>query len=362
MQRQIVMIGTSMATRGGVASVVRVYEQQGLLQRHGVRYVATHCDGGKADKLRAAIAAWFTVMGLLLRGRIALLHVHSASGPSFWRKCGFMLPAFLFGVPVVLHMHGGGFVQFHQRASLPGQRAFIRWVFERCAVVVALSDQWRETLSGLFPCARVRTIVNPVAVPPAAASLTDPPPTVLFLGALLREKGVMELAEAWAQVVQVVPGARLVVGGVGAQEAAFRQALQARGVADAVELPGWVQGEDKRRLLERAWLLALPSHAEALPMAVLEAMAAGVPVVASAVGGIPLAVRDGEDGLLVAPKDVPALADALTRLLQDDALRVAMGQRAREHVQQRFSAAVTLPQVAQLWDELLAVPAPEVAS
>lgn len=359
MQRSIVMIGTGLDTRGGVSAVVRVYAEQGLLQRHGVRYIATHCDGSKWRKLRQAVGAWLAYIGLLLRGGVALVHVHSASGPSFWRKSAFVWPSFLLGVPVVLHMHGGGFMRFWQRARWPGRQALIRAVFERSAVVVALSDQWREALQQLFPAARVRTLVNPVPVPADAAPLQGGAPTVLFMGLLAREKGVFELVEAWARVQRECPGARLLLGGAGEHEAALRAAARAQGVADSVHLLGWVSGDEKQRRLREAWVLALPSHAEALPMAVLEAMALGVPVVASRVGGIPLAVREGEDGLLVEPHDVPALAEALLRLLQDAELRRRMGASAREHVQQRFSAAVTLPQLSSLWEEVVGVPAGE---
>jgi glycosyltransferase involved in cell wall biosynthesis len=360
MERGIVMIGTGLDTRGGVSAVVRVYAEQGLLERHGVRYIATHCDGSKWRKLRQAVGAWLRYMGLLLRGGVALVHVHSASGPSFWRKSAFVLPSLLFGVPVVLHMHGGGFMHFWQRAHWPGRQALIRAVFERSAVVLALSDQWRAALQRLFPAARVRTLVNPVPLPADAAPLDGAVPTVLYMGLLAREKGVFELVEAWAQVQRACPSARLLLGGVG-QDAALREAAQLLGVGESVELLGWVSGEEKQRRLGEAWVLALPSHAEALPMAVLEAMAQGVPVVASRVGGIPLAVREGQDGLLMEPHDVPALADALLRLLQDDELRRRMGASAREHVQQRFSAVVTLPQLSLLWEEVVGVPASENA-
>jgi glycosyltransferase involved in cell wall biosynthesis len=89
-------------------------------------------------------------------------------------------------------------------------------------------------------------------------------------------------------------------------------------------------------------------------MAVLEAMAAGVPVVATRVGGIPLAVRDGVDGFLVAPGGVKELANALVKLLRDETLRHRMGTSARQRASEQFAADVIVPRLAALWAEVLA--------
>jgi glycosyltransferase involved in cell wall biosynthesis len=113
-----------------------------------------------------------------------------------------------------------------------------------------------------------------------------------------------------------------------------------------------VRDSAKERLLRGAWALALPSHVEALPMAVLESLAAGVPVVATRVGAIPSAVEDGRAGLLVAPRDVGALSAALVRLLGDAGLRKAMGRAARQRALEEFSSEVVVPRVEALWREI----------
>ncbi len=345
--RHIVMIGTGFDTRGGIAAVVRVYAEQGLFERERVRYIATHCDGSKWRKLGLALMAWFTYMGYLLTWRVALLHVHSSSGPSFWRKCAFMVPSFALGVPVVLHWHGGRFVPFFRGRSQPVQR-LIAWVFRRCDRVIVLSMQWNTTLRECISGFKHVIITNPVLIPPFAAPLDGDPPAALFLGLVHEAKGVFELLQAWPAVLARLPQARLRIAGAGDLAAGQAQA-RALGIERNVDFLGWIDLETRSAELARAWLMTLPSHYEGVPMAVLEAMAAGVPVVATRVGGIPLAVRDDADGLLVEAHDVQALSEALAGLLQDSQRRRAMGVSARQRARDEFGAEAIVQQVSALW-------------
>ena len=355
--RRIVMIGTRRDVRGGISAMVNVYFAQGLFRRWNARYLSTHCDGTKLRKAVQAAGSWLAFMAMLLTGRVALAHVHIASDASFWRKSLFVVPAHLLRVPYVLHMHGGNFIEFYRTRS-PAVRRFIRWVYAKADRVIALSEEWRAALLELQPASRVVVIPNPVEIPAWQASLEGAPPTVLFLGVIKERKGVHDLLRAWPAVLRAVPDARLVLGGVGDVEEA-RALVRELGIEGSVEMPGWIVGEAKDALMKRAWVFALPSHYEALPMSVLEAQAAGVPVVTTRVGGIPTAVDDGRTGFLLEPRDVAGLQAALVGLLTDPAGRKAVGEAARAASVERFSADVLVPKVDAIWREI--VPAAERA-
>jgi glycosyltransferase involved in cell wall biosynthesis len=121
-----------------------------------------------------------------------------------------------------------------------------------------------------------------------------------------------------------------------------------------VECLGWVTGEKKRELLARCTVFTLPSYNEGQPMSVLEAMASGAPVLSTRVGGVPDALRDRVEGLLVEAGDIPALGAALTELLADGALRRRLGEAARGRVCTTFSTEVLLPSLETLYTELIA--------
>ena len=350
------MIGTAPATRGGVSALVELYASQGLFQRWGVDYVPTHRDGSKLDKLGVAMRAWFHVMRRLASGQVSLLHVHMASDASFWRKAMFIVPARLIGVPYLLHMHGGRFLEFYRDGSVPGRRAFLRWIYRGASRVIVLSEEWRAIVASVEPACRFAVIPNPVEIPAWCARPGDSPPQVLFLGALEERKGVHDLLHAWPQVVARHPGARLVLAGSGSDPRVSALARRL-GVEDSVTMPGWVGPEERARLLRMSSVLALPSHVEAMPMAVLEAMAAGLPVVATRVGGIPSAVSEGVTGYLVEPRDPAALAGRLDALLGDASLRRAMGKAGRARAHDVFSVERIVPQIESLWLES-AAPSP----
>lgn len=349
--KSIVMLGTGMDTMGGIASVVRVYQQAGLLQRYGVRYLATHCDGSKWRKLRVMAAAYLDFAAMLLRGQVGLLHVHVASRASFWRKSGFFLLAFACRIPAILHLHGAEFAQFYGEECGPVRRAFIRWVFDRCARVVVLSQAWKEWVQSISRNPQVQAIYNPVLLPPASAWDARQPGAVLSLGRLGRRKGSYDLLQAAARVVPQVGRLELRLGGDGELDAVRAQAAQL-GLAGHLNLLGWVGADSKQQQLALASLYALPSYHEGLPMSVLEAMAAGLPVLATPVGGIAEAVADGVEGFLVAPGDVEALAARLAQLLQDEALARRMGAAARRKVETTFCSDAVLPRVEQMYREL----------
>jgi glycosyltransferase involved in cell wall biosynthesis len=305
-----------------------------LFGRWPIRYLPTHCDGGALAKMMTALRALATLVGLLLRPGGAIVHVHGASRASFWRKSVFMSIAMLARCPVIFHLHGGGFERFYRDECGPVARRYVRFFLDRAAAVVVLSGQWSAWMKTITSNPRVHCVSNPVA----GQFVWHPPRrrhVVLFVGRLERAKGIMELLDAVAALRSSIPDIELVCAGDGDMAGVAEHAARL-GIADAVKLTGWVGAERKKSLLMEASAFVLPSHAEGLPMSLLEAMTAGVPVIASSVGGIPDVVADGVNGFLVPPGDTTALTCLLRRLMIDSALGRRLGCAARESTALRF--------------------------
>jgi glycosyltransferase involved in cell wall biosynthesis len=172
-------------------------------------------------------------------------------------------------------------------------------------------------------------------------------PIVLTVARLVEQKGLGVLLDAAAHVP-----ARFVVVGDGPERAGLVEHATAAGIADRVSFLG--HRTDVRDLLDAADVFVLPSLYEGTPLAVLEAMAAGKAIVATAIAGTDELVADGESALLVPPRDAGALAGAIRRLLDDPALRARLGETARRQAEAEFGAGAVARRVAALYERLLA--------
>jgi L-malate glycosyltransferase len=224
--------------------------------------------------------------------------------------------------------------------------------------VVAVSQDMAARL-GARGRRSVRFVPNAIQLPDlervARADLpgVEPRATVIgTAGRLVPVKAFDVLLAAAPEVARATPDVRFVLLGDGPLMRTLRAQAAALGLDGRVIFAGHVP--DVRPYLRAMDVFVLPSHAEGLPMALLEAMAAGLPVVASAVGGVPEVVREGVEGLLVPPGAPAPLAAALSRLAADGPLRAAMGTRGRARVAEAFSIEATGPRYVALYSELSA--------
>ncbi len=188
------------------------------------------------------------------------------------------------------------------------------------------------------------------AIPPGSGA------AITTVGRLTRTKGYRVLLQAMRRVLQAVPEARLFLCGSGEEEDTLRHETAALGLTPSVTFAGFVA--DVRATLARADIFVMPSVSEGLGVAVLEAMAMGRPVVASATGGLPEAVVDGETGLLVPPGEPAALAEALVSLLRDPRRARQMGEAGRERALAHFDRPRIVPRILALYEELVSGGAP----
>jgi glycosyltransferase involved in cell wall biosynthesis len=166
-----------------------------------------------------------------------------------------------------------------------------------------------------------------------------------------------------ASLRAVVPDVRLVCAGEG-DRAGVARVAERLGIGDMVKFTGWVGPSGKRALLESAAAFVLPGGAEGLPVSLLEAMAAGVPVIASPAGAVAEVVVDGVSGLLFAPGDAAALSRCLRKLLLERALGARIGAAARESVRLRFAPERSIARLEEIYAAagLTAIGAPRAAA
>lgn len=245
------------------------------------------------------------------------------------------------------------------RASVWLDRSTLRW----CDLVLANSRAVAQVLMRRerVPSDKVRIVYQGIDVArfstshqravPALTASRDP--VVGYVGRLHPEKGVRYLIEAAALVAQVTKAFQVVIVGDGAEAATLRTLVEARSLSDRVRFAG--MQADVVRFMRTFDILAIPSVEEGLPTVAMEALACGVPIVATAVGGTPEVNEHGRTGLLVPPADAASLARALLGLVTNEPLRRRLGNNGPRVVEEKFQATRMLTQTSAAYEEVLQV-------
>jgi glycosyltransferase involved in cell wall biosynthesis len=329
----------------------------GLLTPDAEHLIPSHLDS--LDFRMPGLNGWvwlrffFQLCWVIYRRRVDLLHVNSYIPGNYAR-----LAAALMQVSIVID-HWHGFTRFNRK-----RRFICRCLGRFTDLSLAVSRLVRDYLvrqGGLNP-AKIRVVANGVDVAAIDAArpgdevrrglgLPEGVPVIGLVGRLDHwGKGHKELITAMARLKERHPVHALIVGG-GRKVDEVRQLAEALGLAGGVHFLG--PRHDVPDLLNAMDIFVLPSYSEGVSLALLEAMAAGKPVVATAVGGTPEVVTDGENGLLIPPRDAPALTGALERLLADPALASRLGAKARAHVREHFSLDRLGREINAIYEELV---------
>ncbi|HVO02092.1 MAG TPA: glycosyltransferase family 4 protein [Candidatus Cybelea sp.] len=294
-----------------------------------------------------AFAALRLVWSRLAAGR-CVCHVNLASKGSTLRKIALTWLAVRLGHATVIHLHGALFHEYYRGVGARQRRSIDR-MFHDARTVIVLGTVWRDFVTASFgiPASRILVLANASASRPPRAPEASPP-LILFLGRLGTRKGVPVLLKALATLARSNLEWRAEIAGDG-DAAPLRAEAERLGLSARVSFPGWLEEREAHQRLARAAALVLPSEAEGLPMAIVEAFAWGVPVIATPVGSIPDILNDGEQGLIVPVGDDQALARALERMIGDPELRHRLGANALARFRETLDFTPFLQRLTACW-------------
>lgn len=293
----------------------------------------------ESDNLRV-LRVVYRLYSLLKKGSYDLVHTHGY----FADICG-LSASFILGIRGISTCHGFINNDFKLRIY----NSLDRYALRLCRKVIAVSEEIKTELvrSGLRD-SKIIVIPNAVSSPIAEDKFCSRRKqrrfllhvaanehVIGYLGRLSSEKGLAHLVEAFEEIIRTRMGVKLVIVGDGPERGALEQRVRAKRIVDKVVFAGFqTEPEDWYPAFDT---FVLPSLTEGTPLALLEAMAAGVPVIASAVGGVPKIVTDGVNGMLVEPGDPSAITEKLRIVLENSELAWRIGRAGMETVKTEYS-------------------------
>jgi glycosyltransferase involved in cell wall biosynthesis len=300
---------------------------------------------GKALRLLRPMIDTFRLAGILMTRRHDIYHLNPSLVPrSVLRDGLFLILLRLFRRQrVVVSIHGWDWDFFRRIAESPVQRTFFRLAFGHAEKILVLGSSFASALEPLgLGQAKVTcftTMFDDGLFKGIARSRADKAIHILFLGRFIPVKGIYELLEAFHRISKERKDLSLVMAGHSDEVPRAKEWCAERGLEDRVIFPGYVSGDEKGRLLLDSDIFVLPSyHGEGCPIALLEAMGAGLAVITTPIGGVPDIIQDGLNGLLIPPKNVDAIEAALRRLIDDPGLRARIARYNREDAVANYEA------------------------
>lgn len=358
---KILLIGPSPRAQGGIAALMGTYLKSRLMRECQVFPVFTRLEGSKWLKVKMMVLAISRFLWLSLLRRPQISHIHFCSRVSFYRKSMFLIGAKILGQRTVFHGHGGSFQNFFERSSKLS-KIYIRKILSAADLIAVGSDYAKSVMAHITGRSDVRIVSNSIADERIVGLAKERQKfrekenfTLLFLGRIERAKGVYELIDAARILKEKMSGIKIIFGGDGDIENA-RKICRKRDVEEMVHFFGWVEGDDKIQLFKEADCYVLPSYRELQSVSVLEALAAGLPIIATDISGINEMVEDGVNGFLVPVGDPRQLAEKILLLSQKKNLRQQMSEANCRKFKNFYDMKFVIQNLVQTYQSLASKP------
>ncbi|MEL7656277.1 MAG: glycosyltransferase family 4 protein [Bacillota bacterium] len=280
-----------------------------------------------------------------------IVHIQSNSGYGFFEKTWISFLAKIFGCKSLIHVHGGNMREFYLHSS-----RVIQVLIKKSALlndrIITGSPQMKETWALIgIPDVKLVYVGNAVNLPQRNTKRISENITILFLTRVVKEKGIIELIDAFTLLNKEYPNLKLRIVGADTKDTLYvKKYLQENIGSYSIEYVGPVTDEEKMNEYLNADIFAFPTYVEDQSYAIMEAMSYALPCIASNVGGVPSLIKDGENGLLIEPRNTQSLKIGLETLICDPQLRRRLGDKARITIEEGFTWEIRSNEIKKLYE------------
>ncbi len=303
---------------------------------------------------------------LVIQNKGCIIHIAVSSYYGFYKSSLFILIGAILKKKIIFHLHGGAFEKFYVDNNRLIRR-YIRFIFNKSDLILTLAEYWYKIVTEIIQVApaKVQILHNCYGVefnqlPISNAELEiergkESLVKILYVGALSQKKGVLDLIEICAEIKKQFTQFILYIAG-GEKEPGIltkiRQAILYHDLTDQIQLVGEVANQKKLDYFLKSQLFVLPSYVENLPIALLEAMRAGMSIISTPVGAIPEIIKENENGFLIPAGDLHQFASKIIQLCNDKSIRDSMSQKNLRQALNYFDPETYIARLINIYKDL----------
>lgn len=341
---KVLIIATSRKTRGGITAVIKAHEVGEQWKKFHCKWIETHRDGSNIRKLwylGSALIEYFCLLPFY-----DIVHIHVGLQASVKRKLLFAHIAHLTKKKIIIHFHPAT----EKHLFDPIFSTNIKKLFDTSSRLLVLSPKWIEWINEAFPNNKynMEVVYNPC---PKVNRSSQKENYILYAGILSDRKGYNRLLKAFSQIASKHPDWKIIFAGNGEIDKGRALAIQFKIEQQTIFL-GWISGDTKEDIFQHASIYCLPSWGEGFPMGVLDAMAYGIPVITTPVGGLEKVLHNGTDAIIYDIYDLDMLANKLELLIKSKDFRYSITREADKLVYNEFNITKICNQIGEIYENM----------
>lgn len=349
---RVLMCSSARSEKGGMNSVIDQLMDHDWGDEFEFSYLATHISGNPVKKSLFFAMSYLRLKKLIKKDTFDIIHIHMSYKGSFFRKYYVTKLCKRNNKKVIIHLHGSEFKDFYNNGDKK-RKSQIRELFTIADVSVVLGEDWKQFIKEIAPNSNVIVVNNAIALPDIGEKKPNENLTFLFLGALIKRKGVIDLLTAVQTIKKEgITNFKVLIAGSGEEENTLKNYVEENNLGDCVEFLGWINNTQKPGILKKSDVLVLPSYNEGLPIAILEAMSYGLPILSTNVGSIREAVVTGENGCLFKPGEVAKMASEMKKMIDDMDYWRQSSLKSRDICEEKFSDRVFFDKIQNIYFKL----------
>lgn len=330
----ILMVGPHKdKVQGGISTVINEYTTSKYLKEFNIENIHTVIPGNKIKKILYGLNSMAIMIYFLAFKNIDIVHIHTASGKSFFRKSIFINLSKKFNKKVILHIHGGAFEEVYLSSNKKHKNK-ISESLNKCDKIIVLSESWKNKVKNMTNSEIV--VVNNSIESKKENLYNIKSKNIIFIGRIEKDKGIFDFLEMAKEVSANNKNIDFIICGDGNLDEVSSK-IKAYNLEDRVKTLGWISKNQIEEQLKKSMIFTLPSYKEAMPMSILEAMNLGVPIISTNVGSIPEVIEDNINGKLFTPGNIKGFIKNVEDMISNENQRKEYSENSFNIIKEKYS-------------------------